>query len=62
MGHGTRLTVQEHLLIFARIKGMPEELAAVRRIAEAVVLDGDAFLRPASKLSGGQPRFRATDL
>merc|ERR1719399_218906 len=50
------LTVREHLLLFARIKGVPEERATVRRIAEAVQLDGDAFYRPAGKLSGGMRR------
>ena len=30
----------------------------MRRIAEAVVLDGDAFLRPAGKLSGGPAAAR----
>eukprot|EP00743_Colponemidia_sp_Colp-15_P009682 GILK01010594.1.p1 GENE.GILK01010594.1~~GILK01010594.1.p1 ORF type:complete len:1785 (+),score=269.78 GILK01010594.1:74-5428(+) len=52
------LTVEEHLNLFARLKGVPKrsERAAVRRAAEEVLLDGDAFDNMASELSGGMRR------
>jgi len=50
------LTVAEHLLLYARIKGVEKEKASVRRVAEAVKLDGDAFNTRASHLSGGMRR------
>ena len=37
------LTVKEHLLLYARIKGVRDERVCVRRVAEAVRLDGDAL-------------------
>jgi ABC-type multidrug transport system ATPase subunit len=50
------LTVKEHLLLYARIKGVKNERVTVRRVAEAVRLDGDAYNTVASKLSGGMKR------
>jgi ABC-type multidrug transport system ATPase subunit len=50
------LTVQEHLLLYARIKGVRDERVCVRRVAEAVRLDGDAYNTLSSQLSGGMKR------
>jgi ABC-type multidrug transport system ATPase subunit len=50
------LTVCEHLLLYARIKGVENERVSVRRVAEAVKLDGDAYNTRASRLSGGMRR------
>jgi ABC-type multidrug transport system ATPase subunit len=52
------LTVQEHLLLFARIKGLPKnmQLFYTRQVAEVVQLDGDSYRKKADQLSGGQRR------
>jgi len=50
------LTVREHLLLYARIKGVKDAQLTVRRVAEAVKLDGDAYNTVASQLSGGMKR------
>jgi ABC-type multidrug transport system ATPase subunit len=50
------LTVHEHLLLYARIKGMKKEEAIVRKVAEAVQLDGDPYNTQAGLLSGGMRR------
>lgn len=52
------LTVGEHLLFYARLKGAKglEERAVVQQMAHRVQLDGDAFNMPASSLSGGMRR------
>ena len=52
------LTVQEHLLLYARLKGIPmeSESAAAQWVAAQVELDGDAYYQPASQLSGGMRR------
>jgi ABC-type multidrug transport system ATPase subunit len=52
------LTVREHLLVFARLKGVEKaaEPAVIQQIAESVELDGDAFNQTASQLSGGMRR------
>lgn len=52
------LTVEEHLLLYARLKGatLEAETACMQRIAEAVELDGDSLRTLASQLSGGQRR------
>lgn len=52
------MTVEEHLIFFARLRGCPgRELKAwVQKAAEQVKLDGDAFHLKASKLSGGMRR------
>jgi ABC-type branched-subunit amino acid transport system ATPase component len=52
------LTVSEHLLLFARLKGVGAALqpAAVRQAASKVHLDGDPLHQPAALLSGGQRR------
>ena len=52
------LTVEEHLRLYARIKGVDQKhlVATVRQIAERVGLDGDAFGMAAVSLSGGQKR------
>jgi ABC-type multidrug transport system ATPase subunit len=48
----------EHLLCYARLKGVEPhaETAVVQQIAEAVELDGDAFGMISSTLSGGMKR------
>ena len=50
--------MQEHLLVFARIRGIDnvQEKAWVQHTAELVMLDNDAFLTPAGSLSGGMKR------
>lgn len=52
------LTVRDHLLLFARIRGAPIRLekALVRYVAELVDLDGDPLDHKARTLSGGQQR------
>jgi len=52
------LNVADHLLFYARLKGVDKvhETAAVQRTAEKIGLDGDAFHMAASTLSGGQLR------
>ena len=52
------LTVQEHLLLYARIKGIRNHALnfAARRAAESVQLDGDSFQKVVSELSGGTRR------
>lgn len=52
------LSVYQHLVFYARVKGCPldAEEALVQAIAEMVDLDGDAFHRPAGALSGGMKR------
>ena len=52
------MSVQNHLLLYARLKGVAasEETGLTRAVAEAIKLDGDAFMSPASKLSGGMKR------
>jgi len=52
------ITVQEHLNMFALIKGVPHKFmrAHVRQVAESVGLDGDAFDRISNSLSGGMKR------
>jgi ABC-type multidrug transport system ATPase subunit len=52
------LTVEEHLLLYVRVKGAKEEYVRglVQFIAESVELDGDAFQSLASTLSGGMKR------
>ena len=52
------LTVEEHLQLFAGLKGFAPKLlsGAVQAVAAAVNLDGDAFRQPASQLSGGMKR------
>ena len=52
------LTVEEHLQLFAGLKGIAPALlsGAVQGVAAAVNLDGDAFRQPASQLSGGMKR------
>lgn len=52
------MTVQEHLYFIARLRGCPPstERTWVQCAAELVQLDGDAFKRRASQLSGGMRR------
>ena len=52
------MTVEEHLYLYSRLKGVPMRLeaAVVRQVAERVSLDGDAFRMRASSLSGGMRR------
>eukprot|EP00928_Gymnodinium_smaydae_P027673 TRINITY_DN2131_c0_g7_i1.p1 TRINITY_DN2131_c0_g7~~TRINITY_DN2131_c0_g7_i1.p1 ORF type:complete len:2102 (+),score=387.98 TRINITY_DN2131_c0_g7_i1:35-6307(+) len=52
------LTVLEHLLTFARIKGVPRkvQMNSVMEVAEAVGLDGDPLRKAARSLSGGMRR------
>ena len=52
------LTTRQHLLFYARLKGVPrsEERAAVYRLAKRVQLDGDAFDSKIRELSGGMRR------
>lgn len=52
------LTVFEHFVLFARIKGVPrgKEQAVARRVAEAAGLDGDPLHMQAARLSGGMRR------
>ncbi|KAI8854859.1 hypothetical protein BC829DRAFT_412570 [Chytridium lagenaria] len=52
------LTVEEHLTFYCRLRGVAKKGLAgmVRRIAEDIELDGDAFRTKASGLSGGMRR------
>eukprot|EP00392_Amoebophrya_sp_AT5.2_P011310 g11387.t1 len=52
------LTVEEHLKLYARIKGVSgyRQAVLVRKVAEAVALEGDAFKKLAAQLSGGMRR------
>ena len=52
------LTTRQHLLFYARLKGVPraEERAAVYLLAKRVQLDGDAFDTRVKELSGGMKR------
>eukprot|EP01029_Cantina_marsupialis_P011327 TRINITY_DN2528_c0_g1_i11.p1 TRINITY_DN2528_c0_g1~~TRINITY_DN2528_c0_g1_i11.p1 ORF type:complete len:1136 (-),score=423.77 TRINITY_DN2528_c0_g1_i11:262-3474(-) len=52
------MTTKEHLLLFARIKGVPskEIHALAQSITEQVELDGDAMEQTAEHLSGGMKR------
>jgi len=52
------LTVQQHLYLYARIKGVPRnrEHIVVQQVGEAVGLDGDEWNQPAAQLSGGMKR------
>ena len=52
------LTVEQHLRLYARIKGVAlgAESAVVQRVATRVRLHGDAFGMVASALSGGMRR------
>ena len=52
------LSVQEHLLLFARLKGVSraDERGLVQSVAEAIKLDGDPLQQAASQLSGGMLR------
>jgi len=60
------VTVQQHLMLYARLKGLGSRggsfnsgaklRAAVQQVAEKVELDGDCFRQAARALSGGQRR------
>ena len=52
------LTVKEHLLCYAKIKGVPkaDRNSEAQKIATKVKLDGDAYSFMASQLSGGMRR------
>eukprot|EP01062_Namystynia_karyoxenos_P077648 TRINITY_DN785_c0_g1_i9.p1 TRINITY_DN785_c0_g1~~TRINITY_DN785_c0_g1_i9.p1 ORF type:complete len:1700 (+),score=542.22 TRINITY_DN785_c0_g1_i9:971-6070(+) len=52
------LTVQQHLQLFAVLKGCPRSRikGLVQSLVEAVQLDGDSLEMPAKKLSGGMRR------
>lgn len=52
------LTVRQHLVFYALLKGVPRSRTDVtaRQLAEKVELAGDAFNKPASALSGGMKR------
>jgi ABC-type multidrug transport system ATPase subunit len=52
------LTVADHLLLYARLKGVPlaQQRAAATLAATKVSLDGDAFLLKSRELSGGMRR------
>ena len=52
------LSVRQHLMFYARLKGVDRahERALVQRMAEMVSLDGDDFGKKASQLSGGTRR------
>ena len=52
------MTVKEHLLFYARLRGVKKiyEMAIVQDIAGQVELGGDEFHMQASKLSGGMKR------
>ena len=54
----TDLTVREHFLFYARLKGIEGKkiVPSVQGTAEKVSLDGDSFGSAASGLSGGQRR------
>ena len=52
------MTVEEHLYFYCRLRGIVRSSLAnmVRRIAEDIELDGDAFRQKAGGLSGGMKR------
>ncbi|KAJ3095341.1 hypothetical protein HDU97_007031, partial [Phlyctochytrium planicorne] len=52
------MTVEEHLRFYCRLRGVGKAMltATVRRIAEDIELDGDAFKSLAKDLSGGMRR------
>jgi ABC-type multidrug transport system ATPase subunit len=52
------LTVRQHLRFYSLLRGLPRARIEVeaRRLAEKMELDGDAFNKPASTLSGGAKR------
>jgi ABC-type lipoprotein export system ATPase subunit len=52
------LTVKDHLLFFARVKGTSRhfEMGRVQKIAEKLDLDGDPFNKASETLSGGMRR------
>ena len=52
------LTVRQHLVFYARLKGVDrkKERALVQKTAEMVTLDGDSFDKKAGTLSGGTRR------
>ena len=52
------LTVRQHLVFYALLKGVPRSRTSVvaRQLAEKVELAGDSFNKPASALSGGMKR------
>lgn len=52
------LTVRQHLVFYALLKGVPRSRAGVtaRQLAEKVELAGDPFEKPAGTLSGGMKR------
>lgn len=52
------LTVEEHLTLYARLKGVSsaDQRGLVQSVAESIQLDGDPFRQPASQLSGGMLR------
>jgi ABC-type multidrug transport system ATPase subunit len=56
--------MQEHLNMFALIKGVPYKFmrAHVRQVAESAGLDGGAFNRISNSLSGGMKRRLSIDL
>ena len=52
------LSVRQHLIFYALMRGMPRSRTALeaRRLAEKVELDGDVYNKAASSLSGGMKR------
>lgn len=52
------LTIEDHLLFYCRLRGIPAKLVhgTVRNIAIEIGLDGDAFRQTASQMSGGMKR------
>lgn len=54
----SELTVQEHLALYSRIKGInsSEARGKIQQAAERCGLDGDVFNMPAGELSGGNKR------
>ena len=52
------LSVRQHLVFYSLLRGLPRSRIDVeaRRLAEKVGLDGDAFNKAASTLSGGAKR------
>ncbi|KAJ3393680.1 translational elongation factor EF-1 alpha [Lobulomyces angularis] len=52
------LTIEQHLLFYCRLRGIPKNKirGTVRKIAEDVGLDGDPFNQLASQMSGGMRR------
>jgi len=54
----SELTVEEHLILYARLKGVSaaDQRGLVQSVAESIRLDGDPLRQPASQLSGGMLR------